>query len=43
MTTLVTALYAEGPTDQRFLPLIIQRTAYLFCRLGAVETQNALF
>jgi hypothetical protein len=27
MTTLVTALYAEGPTDQRFLPLIIQRTA----------------
>lgn len=26
MTTLVTALYAEGPTDQRFLPLIIQRT-----------------
>lgn len=27
MTTLVTALYAEGSTDQRFLPLIIQRTA----------------
>ena len=27
MTTLVTVLYAEGPTDQRFLPLLIQRTA----------------
>lgn len=27
MTTLVTALYAEGSTDHRFLPLLIQRTA----------------
>lgn len=27
MTTLVTALYAEGRSDERFLPRIIQRTA----------------
>ena len=27
MSALVTALYAEGPTDKRFLPTVIQRTA----------------
>jgi hypothetical protein len=26
MTTLVTALYAEGRTDERFLPVVLQRT-----------------
>lgn len=27
MRALVTALYAEGPSDERFLPVLIQRTA----------------
>lgn len=27
MTMLVMGLYVEGPTDNRFLPVIIQRTA----------------
>lgn len=26
MTTLVTALYAEGRTDERFLPVLLQRS-----------------
>lgn len=35
MTALVTALYAEGNTDERFLPIVIQRTAVdLISRYG---------
>lgn len=35
MKTLVTALYAEGPTDRRFLPTLVQRaTADLLMRQG---------
>lgn len=40
MITLVTALYAEGRTDERFLPVIIQRTlAQLLGQYGRDVTE----
>ncbi len=42
MSTLSLALYCEGPTDQHFLPMIIQRTAQDVLCQYATNTVEAL-
>ncbi len=42
MKQLVLALYAEGRTDERFLPVIIQRTADRILRQGALAPVDVL-
>ena len=42
MRQLVLALYAEGCTDERFLPVIIQRTADRILRQYAIAPVDVL-
>ncbi len=42
MTTLVTAIYTEGPTDERFLPVILQRTLVDLLGEGSEDVVDVL-